>query len=182
MKHKITGFFKAEYNRLVGYVRRSLSDAADRDAEDIVQDVMVSLFEKGDILESIGNLSAYIYRSLRNRIIDRYRKIGPAQSMEDVVDTITGRTMSDLIADLRYDTLDEVVRKQIRDRVYEAVDLLPDDQEAVWVATEIDGYTFDELSDLWQAPIGTLLSRKHRAVLFLREELEDLKELVVVKK
>jgi DNA-directed RNA polymerase specialized sigma24 family protein len=44
----------------------------------------------------------------------------------------------------------------------------------VWIATEIDGYTFRELSKEWGLPMGTLLVRKHRAVAALQKELRDL--------
>lgn len=58
---------------MVGYVRHIIDDASDRDSEDIVQDVMAGIFEAADITRPVENLSAYIYRSLRNRVIDIIR-------------------------------------------------------------------------------------------------------------
>jgi DNA-directed RNA polymerase specialized sigma24 family protein len=46
-------------------------------------------------------------------------------------------------------------------------------QRAVWIATEIEGYTFKELAAKWEEPIGTLLSRKSRATKILRKLLKD---------
>ena len=73
-KKRIASFIAVEWTRLVGYVRAWIADSADRDAEDVVQDVIENLFEKADVTAPIADLSAYLYRSLRNRVIDLYRK------------------------------------------------------------------------------------------------------------
>ena len=74
-KKRIASFIAAEWSRLVSYVRGWIADTAERDAEDVVQDVIERLFEKDDDMGSpIVDLSAYLYRSLRNKVIDLYRK------------------------------------------------------------------------------------------------------------
>ena len=73
-KKRIASLIATEWTRLVSYVRAWISDAADRDAEDVVQDVIERLFEKADVTEPVADLSAYLYRSLRNKVIDLYRK------------------------------------------------------------------------------------------------------------
>ena len=72
--NKLAQFLRTERAALVGYVRRRIDDAGDQDAEDIVQDVIVSLFDRADPTIPIQNLASFIYRALRNRIIDRFRK------------------------------------------------------------------------------------------------------------
>ena len=74
---KIVSLITNERERWIGYVRRLIDDAAERDGEDIVEDVIVNLFDKADITSPIDNLTAYVYRSLRNRIIDYLRKKRP---------------------------------------------------------------------------------------------------------
>ena len=113
---KFSEFFQKEYFRLVRYVRRLIDDAADRDAEDIVQDVMLSIFDKADVTIPIENLAAYVYRSLRNKVIDVFRK------KKDVV------SLSDVISEANYDTEREVERKELMDFVFRAVDSLPPGQ------------------------------------------------------
>ena len=83
--NRVTDFFRTEHNRLVSYVRSRIDDAADRDAEDIVQDVMLNIFDKADISIPIENLAAYIYQSLRNRIVDLFRKRKEVYFLEKVV-------------------------------------------------------------------------------------------------
>ena len=55
---KFIGFFQNEYGKLLNYVHRLIDDAADQDAEDIIQDVMVNIFNKADLTIPIENLSA----------------------------------------------------------------------------------------------------------------------------
>jgi RNA polymerase sigma factor (sigma-70 family) len=174
----ITDFYNKERPKLLGYIRKLLSDSTDRDAEDLVQDVMLSLYgrDEEDTAEEVENIASYIYSALKNRIVDAYRKKKNKQIyFEDVVDTVSGFTLADILADAKYDTHSEVEKKDIIQKIYKAVDKLKPEQKAVWIATEIEGYTFEELSLLWQAPLGTLLARKHRAVLRLRKLLVHLK-------
>ena len=159
---KFSEFFQKEYFRLVRYVRRLIDDAADRDAEDIVQDVMLSIFDKADVTIPIENLAAYVYRSLRNRVIDIFRK------KDNVL------SLSEVISDARYDTEQEVERKELMEFVFRAVDSLPDKQREVLIATEWEGWSFRELSERWEIPIGTLLARKSRALQHIRKQLTGL--------
>ena len=65
-------YFTREQKKLVNYVHRLIKDTSEMDAEDIVQDVMLNLFDTADITAPIENLSAYVYRSIYNRVVDRY--------------------------------------------------------------------------------------------------------------
>ena len=62
-KARIAGFIATEWHRLVGSVRGWIADTADRDAEDVVQDVLERMFEKADVSEPIADLSAYRTRT-----------------------------------------------------------------------------------------------------------------------
>jgi RNA polymerase sigma factor (sigma-70 family) len=143
-------------------VRRLIDDAADRDAEDIVQDVMLSVFDKADVTVPIENLTAYVYRSQKNKVIDIFRK------KEDLL------SLSDVIYQSRHDTEREMERKELMSFVFWAVDSLPEDQRAVLIATEFEGWSFRDLSEKWEIPIGTLLARKSRALQHIRKKLTGL--------
>ena len=176
-KQKLSDFFRKEYQKLIHYVRKLLKDSGERNADDIIQDVMVSIYEKTDPLISIENIGAYIYRSLYHKIVDQYRKKKDKPlHFEDVMNPQSGETLSDILADTHYDTHSTAEKNEIKERIFKAVDHLKPDQKAVWIAVEIEGYTFDELSLLWQEPIGTLLARKYRASRVLRKKLEVFKK------
>jgi RNA polymerase sigma factor (sigma-70 family) len=158
-KKRIAGFIATEWTRLVGYVRAWIADTADRDAEDVVQDVIERVFEKADFTEPIADLSAYLYRSLRNKVIDLYRK--PKRAAE----------LPEDLSDVRFEASEEMDREDAREALFEAIDDLPPAQREVLVATELEGRSFKELAAEWETPIGTLLARKHRAIHALRETL-----------
>jgi len=158
-KKRIASLIATEWTRLVGYVRAWISDTADRDAEDVVQDVIERLFEKADVTEPVADLSAYLYRSLRNKVIDLYRK--PRRAAE----------LPEDLSDIRFEASAEMDREEAREHLFEAIDELPPAQREVLVATELEGRSFKELAEEWETPIGTLLARKHRAIRALKETL-----------
>lgn len=169
-KHPILDFIRREYRKLSGTVRSLLRDAADRDAEDIVQDLLLSVMNAPDPVQPVENVSAWVYRSLRNRVVDHYRKKKKAPlSLDEAFDT--GDTLGDIIASTRYDTHSEAEQNALGEAIRKAVDELPPDQKAVFTANEMEGLTFFELSEIWGEPVGTLLARKHRAVKTLRKKL-----------
>jgi RNA polymerase sigma factor (sigma-70 family) len=162
-------FFTGEWRSLVRAVRSWLSDASEWDAEDVVQDVAASLFESADLTAPIRDLSAYVYRALRNRVVDLYR----ARRREPAGDPAI---LAETLLDEHSDSSASLERREVRERLFEAIDRLPEEQRAVFLATELEGFKYRELARQWHVPIGTLLSRKHRAVEALRVALAELKE------
>jgi len=160
-KKRIADFIATELHRLVGYVRSWIADSADRDAEDIVQDVVAGIFEKADVTAPIADVAAYFYRSLRNRIVDAYRA-APKKAV----------ALSEPVLDERYEASVQVDWKENSEKLFKAIDSLVPAQKSVLVATELEGRSFRELSEEWDVPIGTLLARKHRAIHALRKALE----------
>jgi RNA polymerase sigma factor (sigma-70 family) len=158
-KKRIASLIATEWTRLVSYVRAWISDTADRDAEDVVQDVIERLFERADVTEPVADLSAYLYRSLRNKVIDLYRK--PKRAAE----------LPEDLSDIRFEGSAEMDREEARETLFEAIDELPPAQREVLVATELEGRSFKELAEEWETPMGTLLARKHRAIRALKETL-----------
>ncbi len=170
---KFTDFFKSERTKMVNYVRGLIDDAADKDGEDIVQDVMLNLFNQADITMPIENLSAYIYQSLRNRVVDMLKK----RKFEKSIDEISNDniSLSDLLHDSRYDTASEFERKDIREEIFNALETLDEESKALIVLTEFEGKTFREISEDWEIPVGTLLSKKSRAISKISRKLIHLK-------
>jgi RNA polymerase sigma factor (sigma-70 family) len=160
--NKIAEFFKTEYRKLVRYVQRLIDDTAERDAEDIVQDVILNILDGIDVGRPIDNLSAYIYQSLRNRVVDIFRK------RKDTV------SLSDLVLSSEDNTIYEVEKKELHEEIFRALDSLNEKERAVVIATEFDGHPFRELSEDWGIPIGTLLARKSRALKKIKQRLTRL--------
>lgn len=160
--NRVSEFFRTERKKLVNYVRGRIDDAADRDAEDIVQDVMLNLFDKADISIPIENLAAYIYQSLRNRITDLFRKRKKVYSLKKVVQ------------DTGYDPGKIVENRDLQEKVLDAIHSLNKEERDILLATEFDDKTFRELSEQWGVPLGTLLARKSRALKKTRKQLMNV--------
>jgi len=171
---EVARFFIDKYRTLVRYFQTSYSDLSEMEAEDIVSDLMADLLEQSEIIARVENTSAYIYRSVRNRVNDyirRRKRTVPFETSGEADDPTPGS-----IPEPSYDMTAELAASEIRGRLSSALDKLAPDQAAIWTATELEGRTFQELADEWGTPLGTLLARKHRANAALQKALQDLKE------
>jgi RNA polymerase sigma factor (sigma-70 family) len=174
-KGRIFRFFDAERRRFIGFVKRKMTDISEMDAEDMVAEVMLAMLSHADISGQVENLAAYVYRSLNNRIIDLYRKRRRTVSLQSFPDEDSETSLLEYLADGSADVYSLAERKEFQRRLTEAIGSLEPKQRAVFVATEMMGRSFKELSIQWNEPQGTLLSRKCRAVKSLKEMLKDLK-------
>ncbi len=171
---RIGEFFDSEYHRMVSYVRGLIRDAADSDASDIIQDVLVSVISSADAAAPIENLAAYVYRGLRNRVIDRMRKRKPVVSLSTPIgyedDSLT---LADMIPGTGGTAADAYENKTRTKALKKAIDNLDPKSRAVVIATEFHGRNFKDLAEEWREPIGTLLSRKSRALRAIGIEMAE---------
>lgn len=174
-KYEVARFFSDNYRKLVRYFQANYSDLSDMEAEDIVSDLMADLFEKIDVMRDVENISAYIYRSIQNKANDYLRRRKKTISYEKAASGEGDSPGRETVPEPRYDMESQIEASEIRGRLIEALDQIEPDQRAVWIATELDGYSFRELAEEWGVPLGTLLARKHRANAALQRELKDLK-------
>jgi RNA polymerase sigma factor (sigma-70 family) len=172
----IVDFFRNEYANLVGYVRKRIADSADRDGEDIVQDVITNIFEAADIGRPIENLAAYVYGALKNNIIDTLRKRRETLSLDSPAGGDNPIGIREILADMRYDACSIMLRGEIKDRLYRAIDDLGDEQRSIIIMTEFEGRKFQEISLETGIPIGTLLARKSRAIARIRSSMHEFKD------
>jgi len=168
---RIAEFFRTEYVRMSRFVAALIDDEADRDAEDVIQDVMLNLFNMADVTRPIQDLSSYIYRALRNRVTDALRKRRQDVSMDEPSAGGAGRSLADILADARYDIAADFERNEIREEVFRTIDSLGEEERMVLVMTEFEGASSREAADRIGIPVGTLLSKKSRALAKIRREL-----------
>ena len=151
-----------------------MRDAAE--AEDILQDVLLEFYAATDAIEQAG---AWLFRVAKNRIIDRARRKKeeplPAADGED------GRSwLEEYLPDPAAGPDAAYARSVLLGSIQAALQTLPAEQRDVFVAHEIEGLTFADLSVRWRVPQNTLLARKRYAVLALRERLRaEYGDLVV---
>ncbi len=156
-KVKTADFFEKEKPRLVRFIRDRIAEDSSRDAEDILQDVMLKVFGLADINAPIENLASYIYAAIRNRIIDAFRAKRPQLSFDELEDA-EAAGLENLIYNMKNESAADY------GEVYEAIGRLEESERAILIATEFEGFSFRELAKEWNEPVGTLLSRKKRAL------------------
>jgi RNA polymerase sigma-70 factor (ECF subfamily) len=171
--HQIRRFFAQEREKLVVFVRGLIDDAAERDAEDIVQDVAFHLFEKGDVMEQIEHIGSYIYHALRNRVVDSYRRRRKHQSLDQPVGDGDECCLADIIEARADDLGSGLERDDLCRQALAMVRELPERERALIVLTEMEGYSFAELAEQWSVPVGTLLSRKSRQLRKIRDAMRS---------
>src|ERR1700730_17371297 len=155
-------------------IRRGVADPSD--AEDILQEVFYELVETYRLMKPIEQVGAWLFRVARNRITDLFRKRKPDASMNDPVVAEEGEfvTFEDLLPSRDTGPEAAYARTVLLDELEDALAELPDEQREVFLAHEIEGRSFKELAAETGLSVNTLLSRKHYAVVHLRERLREV--------
>lgn len=172
---RIAETIEREQARLRNFIRQRVLD--DGDAEDILQEVFYELVQAYRLMKPVEQAGAWLFRVARNRIIDRFRKHRPealsgagppGEAREESVSWEELLPSPDAGPDAAY------AREVVMDEIDAALDELPEEQRAVFVAHEMEGRSFNELAAETGLSVNTLLSRKHYAVLHLRRRLKAI--------
>lgn len=171
---RISDVLKREQSRLRNFIRRRVADEGD--AEDILQDVFYELVEAYRLMKPVEQAGAWLYRVARNRIIDRFRKKKPVTFADTASVSEDGETLllEELLPSPDAGPEAAYARSVLLEELEEALSELPEEQRDVFVGHEIDGHSFKELSERTGVSVNTLLSRKHYAVVYLRERLREI--------
>jgi RNA polymerase sigma factor (sigma-70 family) len=172
-KTNAAGAFSTYRERLTNFIRKRVSSA--EDAEDILSEVFYQL-SRMDSAKPIEQVSSWLYRVAHNLIINWYAKkknnplpVNTADEDDDVFADISEVLFVD---DSTPET--EYLRSLILDEIEAALMELPPEQREVFEQTELLDLPVKEISRITGTPVNTLLSRKHYAVLRLRERLKLL--------
>jgi RNA polymerase sigma factor (sigma-70 family) len=172
---RISETIAREQARLRNFIRRRVQSR--EDAEDILQDVFSELVEAYRLMHSIEQVGAWLFRVARNRITDLFRKKKP-EALHDQKATTDGEqfTFEDLLPSSDGGPEAAYARTVLLEELDNALDELPEGQREVFIAHEIEGRSFKELAAESGLTVNTLLSRKHYAVMHLRERLRGIYE------
>ncbi|MCZ6694734.1 MAG: sigma-70 family RNA polymerase sigma factor, partial [Bacteroidetes bacterium] len=146
------------------------------DAEDILQDVFYQLTAGIQALESLDQITNWLFTVARNKIIDWYRKKKPVAFSyleQENPETDENYSLYDLLPDLSQNPDERYTRSLIWDALEEALEELPIEQKEVFIFHEFENKSFKEITRLTEVPVNTLISRKRYAVIYLREKLID---------
>jgi len=170
-KNNIIQTIKSYGKQLFGFIRSRVP--TNEDAEDILQDVWYQLSNQSQP-EEINSMSGWLHRVARNKITDKYRK-----KKEDSLDELSQADDEGLnIADFFLADDDNPDTKELQqlfwEVLFDALDELPQNQREVFVLNEFENKTLQQIADMQNEKLKTIISRKRYAVLHLRNRLEDL--------
>lgn len=173
---RISEVVEREQSRLRNFIRRRVADR--RDAEDILQDVFCELVEANRLLMPIDHVTGWLFRVARNRITDLFRKKKPESFTDAAVESDEGELLR--LEELLPSSDEGPEALYLRGALLEALEAalaeLSPPQREVFLAHEIEGLSFQQISAATGVGVSTLLSRKRYAVLHLRDRLRRVHE------
>jgi RNA polymerase sigma-70 factor (ECF subfamily) len=139
------------------------------DAEDLVQETCLKAFKNSEQISSNNKAKSWVFRILMNTFINSYRKKIKEPPLVDI-------ELSHLVLDhvVTVDNLnpEEIVLNYVLDEeIKEALDSLHVDFRAVIWLSDVEGFTYQEIQEILDCPVGTIASRLFRARSLLRETL-----------
>lgn len=173
---RLSDLVAREQTRLRRFIRGRVP--SDSDAEDIFQEVFSELIDAYRVAKPLEQVGAWLFRVARNRIIDLFRKrfSGPVQVVGNKASPDEDITnWEDLLPSPAAGPDAIYARKLLLEELDAALDELPDEQRDVFVAHELNGRSFKDLSRETGVSVNTLLSRKRYAVLHLRSRLQSIR-------
>lgn len=165
--------FVKEKGRLFNFIRRFVSSR--EDAEDILQDVFYQFISYANI-ELIEKVSGWLFKTARNKIIDENRKKKTERFADQVSEDPDSKEIfgvEDILASVDAAPMDLFLKDEFNEIFEAALNELPPGQRDVFLMTEVEGYSFKEISEITGLPVNTLLSRKHYAVNQLKKKLNE---------
>lgn len=159
-------FFDREYQSLRIYVNSRIRETANREAEDIIQDVALKLFSGAERYAPINNVAGFVYRSIKNKIVDIMR------SKKQEVPVDPDDQMTDLAEMMQQSLEDGSSEKEIAILKESIKELKPAYRDII-IAVDFEGYSYKEISEETGIPQGTLMSRRHRAIGILYKKIES---------
>ena len=158
-------------DRLFNFVVQFLGDV--EQAEDVVQDTMIRLYEKKHYYKEIAKFSTWIYTIARNLANTELRK--RKRRKTTYLSQMSKEERQYEIPAIQDDVDQSLHNEFIQDRIKSAISKLPEHYKMVIILRDIQELSYDDISNIVGVPLGTIKSRINRARLQLQADLQDLK-------
>jgi RNA polymerase sigma-70 factor, ECF subfamily len=147
------------------------------DAEDLVQETYLRAYRGFGSFQEGTNLKAWLYRILTNTFINRYRaaqRRPDETDLEEVEDLFLYRRLGGLeAARASRSAEDELLDVLTEGEVREAVESLPENFRLAVLLADVEGFSYKEIAEILDIPIGTVMSRLHRGRRALQKRLYE---------
>jgi len=145
----------------------------ERDAEDLVQDALLRAFRFFDRFERGTNIKAWLFKILTNTFINKYRRSVKERSLVDgpEQEAVTAQVVSRDATDQAADPERWFFERLLSEEVLKAVDELPIDFRMVVILADLQEFSYREIADILDVPVGTVMSRLYRGRRLLQKAL-----------
>jgi len=145
----------------------------ERDADDLVQDGLLRAYRFFDRFERGTNIKAWLFKILTNTFINRYRRTTKERSIVDgpEQETVQAHAASRDAAEQSGDPEKWYFDRILSDDVLKAVDALPIDFRMVVILADLQEFSYREIADILDVPVGTVMSRLYRGRRLLQKAL-----------
>lgn len=175
---------RAEFEGLVAPWLDSLYAAAlrltrnERDAEDLVQDAVMRAYRFFDKFERGTNFRAWLFKILTNTFINKYRRSVKERALGDESErqSVEARFFSADATDLATNPEDHLLDRVMTGDVLAAIDGLPIDFRMVVILADLQEFSYKEIAEILDVPVGTVMSRLFRGRRQLQKALRDEKD------
>lgn len=142
-------------------------------AEDLVQETLLRSYRFWHKFEQGTNIKAWLFRIQTNIFINKYRKRQTEQKVLDdrEIDDLLGRHAVEQHQFLPPDTRNEFLTHVVGDEVMRALDVLPFEFRMCVLLADMHDFSYKEIAEVLDCPVGTVMSRLHRARKLMQAQL-----------
>jgi RNA polymerase sigma-70 factor (ECF subfamily) len=143
------------------------------DAEDLVQETYLKAFKYYDKFEAGTNLKAWLFKIMKNTFINNYRRrqLEPPQSDFAEIEEAFETRLSEEAAQQIKNPEQEVLEDVLDEHVQKALDTLSPDYRMAVMLSDLEGFSYKEIADILEVPVGTVMSRLYRGRKLLEEAM-----------
>jgi RNA polymerase sigma-70 factor, ECF subfamily len=146
------------------------------DALDVLQDAFIKMYKVIPKWKPKSSLFTWLYRVIVNRAIDLQRFKKKAVLTSTSADTEEGAEEMELMASDIHRPDRQTESRELSDRIYKAVMLLPPKQKEVFILKNYQGLALKEIAEICRCPIGTIKANLFQAVQKLRSQLSEFRK------
>jgi RNA polymerase sigma-70 factor, ECF subfamily len=162
-------FVDALYNTAYRMTRNA------EDAEDLVQESYLKAYRYYDKFEEGTNFKAWLFKIMKNTFINNYRKRQQAPALSDFADieeSFESQVSEDAVRQIK-NPEEEFLENVLDEDVQNALDKLPPDYRMVVILADLEGFSYKEIAEILEVPVGTVMSRLYRGRRLLEAAMLD---------